>query len=117
MIREPSDNIGVEIMDRKTGKCSMSQVFKAPKPGMVTSWDLRINNGDFVIRLDWPIKPEPIMLASRDFVLGWKHFLSKICWEQSNLDAEAVQFMNEVPGKIEAGLDDAEKNTAACGRF
>ncbi len=119
MIREPSDNVIVKIQNIKTGECTKSMTFKAPKPGLVTMWDFKtgFRLDDIKIRVDWPMKTEPLIIAARDFVLGWKQFISKIDWQGSNLDADAVRFMNEVPGKIEAGLDEAEKNTAACGRF
>jgi len=35
-----------------------------------------------------------------EFEQGWKHFLGCINFDKSNLDAEAIRFMNEVPGKI-----------------
>ena len=77
---------------------------------MVTIWDIRTANGEPIsIRVDWPMAVDPLVLAGQHFNHGWKHFLSKINWEQSNLDAEAVRFMNGVPGEIEAGVKKAEE--------
>lgn len=110
MIKEPDKNVTIEVIDNKTGKVTRPQTFKAPEPGMVTVWDLRmVKSDDITIRIDWPMKVEPLVIAGRDFILGWKHFLEKINWEQSNLDAEAIRFMNEVPGKIEAAVEKAEE--------
>lgn len=111
MNKEPEKFVRVTIQDNKTGNCTQPQTFDAPEPGMTTIWDLRgvKSSDDISVRIDWPMKVEPIIIAARDFALGWKHFLSKINWEQSGLDAEAVRFMNEVPGKIENALKEAEK--------
>lgn len=38
--------------------------------------------------------------ACNRFLSGWGHFLDCINFGKSNLDAEAIQFMNEVPGDI-----------------
>jgi len=50
-------------------------------------------------------KAGPILLsACEDFVKGWTHFLNCIDFGKSWLDAEAIRFMNEVPGKIEQAV-------------
>jgi len=111
MIKEPDKFVIVKIQNNRTGIYTQPQTFDAPKPGMVTIWELRtvFKSDDISLIIDWPMKVEPLIIAGRDFVLGWKHFLDKINWEQSSLDAEAVQFMNEVPGKIAAALSNAEE--------
>lgn len=40
------------------------------------------------------------MSLEKDFTDGWKHFCNCIDFGKSNLDAEAIQFMNEMPGRI-----------------
>jgi hypothetical protein len=111
MIKKPSEKVQVEIRDNRTRKVIKSLFFKAPEPGMVTIWDLRtsFSSNDLSIRIDWPMKEEPLVIAGKDFIQGWKHFLSKINWEQTNLDAEAVRFMNEIPGEIAAAVKEAEE--------
>lgn len=47
--------------------------------------------------------------ASKDFLDGWLHFCDCIDFEKSNLDADAVRFMNEVPGKIQTAFRAATK--------
>lgn len=42
-----------------------------------------------------------LLEACNDFLKGWLHFCDCIDFGKSNLDAEAIKFMNEVPGKIE----------------
>lgn len=47
------------------------------------------------------IAAAPKLLAgSQDFLAGWLHFCDCINFSKSNLDAAAIRFMNEVPGKI-----------------
>ena len=41
---------------------------------------------------------------AEEFEKGLKHFYDCINFEKSNLDAEAIRFMNEVPGKVIAAL-------------
>lgn len=48
-------------------------------------------------------KPDPRKLA-KEFAAGWNHFCDCIAFGKSNLDAEALQFMNEMPGKIVKAL-------------
>lgn len=43
--------------------------------------------------------------ACQEFIDGWPHFLKCINFNESNLDAEAIRFFNEVPGKIKTGLE------------
>jgi len=51
-----------------------------------------------------------LLRACKDFTGGWGHFLDCIDFNHSNLDADAIRFMNEVPGKIEqAAIAAAEK--------
>ena len=45
-----------------------------------------------------------LLWACKDFIKGWVHFLDCIDFSGSYLDAEAIQFMNEVPGKIEQAV-------------
>jgi hypothetical protein len=37
---------------------------------------------------------------AKEFTDGWKHYLDCINFGASALDAEAIQFMNEMPAKI-----------------
>lgn len=37
---------------------------------------------------------------AKKFEKGWTHFCDCIDFGRSNLDAEAIRFMNEMPGKI-----------------
>lgn len=39
-------------------------------------------------------------MTTKEFAKGWKHFCSCIDFGNSNLDAEAIRFMNEALGKI-----------------
>lgn len=39
-------------------------------------------------------------ITKTDFESGWNHFCDCIDWGASELDAEAIQFMNEMPGKV-----------------
>jgi len=41
---------------------------------------------------------------AEEFKKGWMHFLDKINFDKSFLDAEAIRFMNEVPGKVHKQL-------------
>lgn len=42
--------------------------------------------------------------ACEEFIAGWPHFLKCIDFNHSNLDAKAIRFFNEVPGKIQTAL-------------
>lgn len=42
-----------------------------------------------------------LLEACNDFITGWGHFLDIINFSASFFDAKAIQFMNEVPGKIQ----------------
>lgn len=44
---------------------------------------------------------DDLLAACKRFVEGWSHFCKCIDFGQSALDAEAIRFMNEVPGEIE----------------
>lgn len=54
------------------------------------------------------------MITSKQFTDGWGHFCSRINWGDSNMDAEAIQFMNEVPGQVVKVLEYAPDLLAAC---
>lgn len=41
---------------------------------------------------------------SKEFEEGWKHFCNCINFLRSPLDAEAIRFMNETPGKVVQAL-------------
>lgn len=43
-----------------------------------------------------------------EFADGWKHFCDCIDFGHSNLDAEAIKFMNEMPGDVAKGLTQSE---------
>lgn len=45
--------------------------------------------------------------ACQAFLEGWIHFLDHLDLANSNLDAESIRFMNEVPGKIKTAFDEA----------
>ena len=47
-------------------------------------------------------------MKQKEFEQGWKHFCKCINFGESNLDAEAIAFMNEVPGKILKQLEAIE---------
>ena len=50
-----------------------------------------------------------LIKACQEFVKGWSRFCDHINFGESNLDAESIRFMNEVPGDIKDCLDDIEK--------
>ena len=50
-----------------------------------------------------------LIKACEDFVKGWSHFCDRINWKETNLDAEAIRFMNENPGRIKDCLDDIKR--------
>jgi len=54
------------------------------------------------------------MITKQEFEKGWKHFCSCMDFARSNMDAGAIQFMNEVPGKVLAVLDAAPDLLKAC---
>lgn len=45
-----------------------------------------------------------LLEANEKFLKGWGHFCDCINWGKSFLDAEAIQFMNEVPGFIQTAV-------------
>lgn len=47
---------------------------------------------------------EKLLTAAEEFLEGWSHFCECIDFGRSNLDAQAIAFMNEVPGKIEQAV-------------
>ena len=46
--------------------------------------------------------------AANRFVEGWTHFLDCINFGKSNLDADAIRFMNEVPGLLQSAHNKAK---------
>ncbi len=52
---------------------------------------------------------EKTLKALENFVEGWPHFCNCIDFGKSHLDAEAIGWMNEVPGQLETALK-AEKD-------
>jgi len=44
---------------------------------------------------------DELLVASENFIKGWKHFSDCIDFGKSFFDAKAIQFMNEVPGQIQ----------------
>jgi len=52
---------------------------------------------------------EKLIEAAKEFIDGWPHFCKKINWDKSNLDAEAIRFFNEIPGKLKTALDEIGK--------
>lgn len=56
------------------------------------------------------MNPKQLQAACEDFVAGWPHFCRCVNFNESNLDAEAIRFFNEVPGKIETALKAKPKN-------
>ena len=52
----------------------------------------------------WP----DLLKASKNFIKGWTHFCDCIDWKRSHLDADAIRFMDEVPGEIQTAKDKAE---------
>ena len=59
---------------------------------------------------------DKLLEACKSFLNGWLHFCDHVDFGKSNLDAESIRFMNEVPGKIEtaykAAIAAAEAETA-----
>lgn len=51
-----------------------------------------------------------LLLACKVFLEGWRHFCQHIDFANSNLDADAIRFMNEVPGKIYTAYNEALKS-------
>lgn len=45
---------------------------------------------------------------SKEFEEGWKHFCDCLNFNQSALDAEAIRFINETPGKVVQALKSLE---------
>ncbi|KKL23705.1 hypothetical protein LCGC14_2422700 [marine sediment metagenome] len=41
-------------------------------------------------------------MTKKQFADGWKHFCNRIDFGKSNLDAEAIRFMNEMPHAVGA---------------
>lgn len=43
-------------------------------------------------------------MTLEEFADGWKHFCNCIDFAHSNLDSEAISFMNEMPAAVAKGL-------------
>ncbi|MCK5607946.1 hypothetical protein KAR91_39060 [Candidatus Pacearchaeota archaeon] len=54
-------------------------------------------------------KIEALVSAGEDFLGGWLHFCDCIDWNKTFLDADAIRFMNEVPGKIQQAVNKAKE--------
>lgn len=82
---------GSEVDDPEDGQLWWSE--NAPDDGTEVDY----------ILIDWGLyKAAPKLLSACDeFVDGWIHFCKCIDFGRSNLDAKAIRFMNEVPGKLE----------------
>lgn len=52
---------------------------------------------------------DELVAACEDFAKGWPHFCNCIDFGKSALDADAIRWMNEAPGKIGAALANAKK--------
>lgn len=48
---------------------------------------------------------EKTIQALQDFIDGWPHFCDCINFGESNLDAEAIRFMNEAVGEVARVLE------------
>jgi len=48
-----------------------------------------------------------LLEACQAFVNGWSDFLDCIDFSSSNLDAEAIQYMNEMPGQVQEAITKA----------
>ena len=51
---------------------------------------------------------------AEEFKKGWMHFLDKINFDKSFLDAEAIRFMNEMPAKVHKQLEVVQALVKAC---
>lgn len=54
------------------------------------------------------------MITQKEFSEGWSHFCKCINFGDSALDADAIQFMNEVPARVNETLGAAPDLLAAC---
>jgi len=54
-------------------------------------------------------RAKKLLLACEAFLKGWSHFCDHIDFANSNLDADSIRFMNEVPGQIKTAHDEALK--------
>jgi len=50
---------------------------------------------------------QKLLSACEAFLAGWSHFCDHINFAKSNLDADSIRFMNEVPGKIQTAAKQA----------
>ena len=51
---------------------------------------------------------------TKEFTEGYKHFLDCIDFGGSHLDAEAIRFMNELPGRLVNSHDELVEALLAC---
>lgn len=49
-------------------------------------------------------------MTPKKFIKGWRHFLDCLNFDKSNLDAEAIGFMNEMPGEVFKALTSNAKS-------
>jgi hypothetical protein len=82
---------------------------KACAEHIVKSW----NGYDWAVKRVQDLAKDKVKLlaACDSFLKGWLHFYNCIDFGKSNLDAEAIRFMNEVPGQIEQAHKTAVKPT------
>lgn len=45
------------------------------------------------------------MLKAKEFIHEWSHFLSRIDFEHTCMDAQAITFMNTMPADVTTALD------------
>lgn len=50
-------------------------------------------------------------MTVKEFRKGWLHFLDCIDFSKTNLDADAIRFMNEAPAEIAKALKEKEGKT------
>jgi len=55
------------------------------------------------------IKKSNLQKAAEIFLEEWPYFYRCINFDDSALDARAIRFLNEVPGKISTGLNESFK--------
>lgn len=56
-------------------------------------------------------------MTKKEFADSWKHFCNCIDFGKSNLDAEAIRFMNEGIGKVAQTFQQRDDLLAACKRL
>ena len=53
-------------------------------------------------------------MSKKEFTDGWKHFCSRIDWDKTFLDAEAIQFMNTGIGEVFQAFQQRDDLLALC---